>query len=89
MENRNCPNCGAPYDIHLNTCPYCNTSYFDISAIDIGSTEPFYLKLRMDNSVFTSKVIASSSEVVFNSNSCSIDFVGTDDAPIKTDDYAL
>lgn len=84
MENRNCPNCGAPYDIHLNTCPYCNTSYFDMSAIDIGSTEPFYLKLRMGNSVFTSKVVASSSEVIFDSNSCHADFTGDDGAPIKT-----
>lgn len=56
MENRNCPNCGAPYDIHLNTCPYCNTSYFDMSAIDICSNEPFYLKLKADKRVFTSKV---------------------------------
>ena len=30
--NKNCPNCGAPYDIGLNKCPYCgkynsNTNY--------------------------------------------------------------
>ncbi len=32
-ENRNCPNCGAPYDLNLNKCAYCGTSYFDL--IDI------------------------------------------------------
>ena len=36
MESRNCPNCGAPNDPHLNKCPYCGTSYFDLTAIDIA-----------------------------------------------------
>lgn len=58
MKQRNCPNCGAPYKTELNTCPYCGTSYFDMSAIDIGERRPFYLKLKMDNMIFTSKVIA-------------------------------
>lgn len=54
--NRNCPNCGAPYDINVDTCPYCKTSYFDLSAIDITKKEPFYLKIRVDGGVFTTKV---------------------------------
>lgn len=39
--NKNCPNCGAPYDIQLNKCPYCGTSYFDLSALDLTNREPF------------------------------------------------
>jgi len=39
-EKRNCPNCGAPYDVQLNKCPYCDTSYFDLSCLQIGD-EPF------------------------------------------------
>lgn len=58
MKQRNCPNCGAPYKIELNTCPYCGTSYFDMSAMDIGEGRPFYLKLKIGNKIFTSKVIA-------------------------------
>lgn len=46
MRRRNCPNCGAPYDIDKNTCPYCSTSYYDMSAVDFESGEPFYLKIR-------------------------------------------
>ena len=46
--NKNCPNCGAPYDIQLNKCPYCGTSYFDLSALDLTNREPFYLKIRMN-----------------------------------------
>ena len=46
MTQRNCPNCGAPEDVELNKCPYCGTSYFDMSAIDMEMHEPFFLKIR-------------------------------------------
>ena len=43
---RNCPNCGAPYDMDVNKCPYCGTSYYDLSSLDLSSGEPFYLKIK-------------------------------------------
>ena len=43
---RNCPNCGAVIDKEVTKCTYCGTSYFDISAINIGDGEPFYLKFK-------------------------------------------
>lgn len=48
MTNRNCPNCGAPYDIDYNKCPYCGTSYYDLSALDFTGREPFYLKIKTE-----------------------------------------
>lgn len=48
MSKRNCPNCGAPYDIDLNKCPYCSTSYYDLSALDFSTHEPFYLKIKTE-----------------------------------------
>lgn len=48
MHNRNCPNCGAPYDISYNKCPYCGTSYYDLSALDFTTHEPFYLKIKTE-----------------------------------------
>ncbi len=57
MASKNCPNCAAPYDVVLNKCPYCGTSYFDLSAIDICSEEPFYLKIKSGNVTYTSKVV--------------------------------
>ena len=59
MNQRNCPNCGAPYDVSLNKCPYCNTSYFDLSCIDINDRQPFYLKLRMGDMIITQRVIVN------------------------------
>lgn len=44
---RNCPNCAAPYDVSLSKCPYCGTSYFDLSAIDLTGEEPVYLKMKI------------------------------------------
>ena len=47
MQKRNCPNCAALYDVLLSKCPYCGTSCFDLSAIDLSNGEPFYLKLKV------------------------------------------
>lgn len=49
MSNKNCPNCGAPYDMEHNKCPYCGTYYFDMSCIDFTSDEPIYLKIKVPN----------------------------------------
>ena len=48
MRQRNCPNCAAPYDVGLNKCPYCGTSYYDLSALDFTTHEPFYLKIKTE-----------------------------------------
>ena len=44
---RNCPNCAAPLQVEQIKCPYCGTSYIDMSCIDLESHEPFYLKINM------------------------------------------
>lgn len=67
MEGKNCPNCGAPLEADICKCPYCGTSYFDISALSIGDREPFYLKLKLADpigegyTVITAYVIAEPS----------------------------
>lgn len=48
MNKRNCPNCGAVYEINKNKCPYCDTSYFDLSSLNFTDQKPFYLKVRMN-----------------------------------------
>lgn len=34
----NCPNCGAPVDIHSAACPYCKTPYC-IIGVDLSDAE--------------------------------------------------
>ena len=53
---RNCVNCGAPIDIDVDRCPYCKTSYFDMTAIDFSKPEPVALKIRNGNMVITQLV---------------------------------
>ena len=73
MSKLNCPNCGAPISADNNKCPYCGTSYFDLSSIDINNDEPFYLKIRMGNMTLTQLVrVLPDMSINFESNSCSI-----------------
>lgn len=73
-ENRNCPNCGAPYDVGLSKCPYCGTSYFDLSCLQIGD-EPFYLKIKdpARGIVFTQKCYLKNVDVSIESHNTYVD----------------
>ena len=73
MNKLNCPNCGASISAVDNKCPYCNTSYFDLSSIDINNNEPFYLKIRMGKMTLTQLVrVLPDMSINLESNSCSI-----------------
>ena len=57
MKKRtNCPNCGAILEIGEVKCPYCGTTYYDLSAIDFDSNEPIFLTIKKDNMLITQKV---------------------------------
>ena len=43
----NCVNCGAAIDPVEVKCPFCGTTYFDLTAIDFASDAPTVLKLRI------------------------------------------
>ena len=57
MKNKNCLNCGAPYDITQYKCPYCGTLYLDLSMINFDNQEPFFLTIKKDGYLLTQKVI--------------------------------
>lgn len=73
-ENRNCPNCGAPYDVRLSKCPYCGTSYFDLCSLQIGG-KPFYLKIKDPTRgiVFTQKCYLKNVDVSIESHNTYVD----------------
>lgn len=43
----NCVNCGAAIDIDEQKCPFCGTSYFDLTDIDFTSCEPVALRMKV------------------------------------------
>lgn len=51
-----CPSCAAPLEIGEVKCPYCGTTYYDLSAIDFNSNEPIFLTIKKDNMLITQKV---------------------------------
>ena len=65
----NCPNCGAPIDKETNKCPYCNTSYFDFSNVDIDNEEPFYLRIKKGDIYIVSLVKAKNTNITFTKES--------------------
>ena len=40
MSKTNCINCGAAKDIDEIKCPFCGTTYLDLTAIDFDSGKP-------------------------------------------------
>ena len=54
-KSRNCVNCGAPIENDTVKCPYCGTSYFDFTDINISS--PVVLRIRRDNNVLLLKAM--------------------------------
>lgn len=78
MDSRNCPNCAAPYDTNLNTCPFCNTSYFDMSCIDFKEHKPFYLKIKTNFGIITQKVIPTLKDIEFHTVTTDIVGCGND-----------
>lgn len=53
---KNCPNCGAPFELNEYKCPYCGTLYLDLSMIDFDTCEPFYLSIKKEGYLITQKV---------------------------------
>ena len=52
MSRTNCINCGAAKDIDEIKCPFCGTTYFDMTAIDLDEGTPVALSVRKGDFVF-------------------------------------
>lgn len=46
MKLKNCPNCGAPYNLRRDSCPYCGTFYLDLASFDLNSEGPIFLRFK-------------------------------------------
>lgn len=48
LHRTNCPNCGAALEQGHTKCPFCGTTYLDMTAIDFSSGEPVFCEFLMD-----------------------------------------
>lgn len=62
MSERNCVNCGAVIESHADKCPYCGTSYFDFTNIDVHG-KPVVLKIRHNDQILILKAFCSSCDI--------------------------
>jgi hypothetical protein len=51
MSKTNCVNCGAAKDTSEIKCPFCGTTYLDLTAIDFSSDDPVVCQFVLPNNV--------------------------------------
>lgn len=51
MSKTNCINCGAVKDTSEIKCPFCGTTYLDLTAIDFASGDPVVCEFVLPNNV--------------------------------------
>lgn len=63
MSKTNCINCGAAKDTNEIKCPFCGTTYVDLTAIDFSSGDPVVCQFVLPNNV---KIGDSNAKVVMS-----------------------
>lgn len=63
---KNCPNCGAPFELSEYKCPYCGTLYLDLSVIDFDNNTPFFLTIKKDGYSITQQVQPKTANIEAN-----------------------
>ena len=51
MSKTNCINCGAAKDTSEIKCPFCGTTYLDLTAIDFSSGDPVVCQFVLPNNI--------------------------------------
>lgn len=59
---KNCPNCGAPFELNEYKCPYCGTLYLDLSMIDFDNRTPIFLSIKRNGYLITQKVLPQTAD---------------------------
>ena len=63
MSMTNCVNCGSAKDAHATVCPFCGTSYFDLTDIDLGERQsPCIVRFKYHDNVFQMKAFIGLAE---------------------------
>ena len=69
MSMTNCPNCGSAKDPHVSVCPFCGTSYFDLTDIDLGKRDaPALVRFKYNGTIFSMHALVRMASFTFQPN---------------------
>ena len=63
MSMTNCVNCGSAKDIYAKVCPFCGTSYFDLTDIDLDQRHPCVVRFKFQDHIFQMKAFVGLAEI--------------------------
>ena len=56
MSMTNCVNCGSAKEVSASVCPFCGTSYFDLTDIDLSEDrKPCVVRFKYRGNIFQMK----------------------------------
>lgn len=60
MSMTNCVNCGSAKEISETVCPFCGTSYFDLTDIDLSDNrKPSIVRFKYGGAIFQMKAFVN------------------------------
>lgn len=65
MSMTNCVNCGSAKDIDAKVCPFCGTSYFDFTDIDLDQRHPCIVRFKFKDNIFSMKAFVGMAEFTY------------------------
>lgn len=76
MSMTNCVNCGSAKEESASVCPFCGTSYFDFTDIDLGCRKPCVIRFKQDDMILQMKAYVTDAEFKFFQDT--VDITGVD-----------
>lgn len=62
MSMTNCVNCGSAKEVSATVCPFCGTSYFDLTDIDLDQHHPCVVRFKFNDHIFQMKAFVGLAE---------------------------
>lgn len=79
MSMTNCVNCGSAKETTSAVCPFCGTSYFDLTDIDLDQQHPCIVRFKFKDNIFQMKAFVGLAE--FTLSPVTMEITNLDDGP--------
>lgn len=72
MSMTNCVNCGSAKEVSATVCPFCGTSYFDLTDIDLDQHHPCIVRFKYGGDIFQMKAFVNMASFEIAPDVCGI-----------------